>query len=125
MDSSEHSIDVSKRVPLYDVLRIIAILFVVLCHCSEYVYLPHNSLPYSVLHFLGRLGVPLFFFLTGALVMSKEFDSRQTVKRFYSHNLLGLVTTAEVWIAIYCLLLNVQGGAGDNRGIHQIRPLHQ
>lgn len=110
MESRERSRCGAQRVPLYDILRVTAILFVVLCHCSEYVYLPLNSLPYSVLHFLGRLGVPLFFFLTGALVLSKKFVSPQSVKRFYSHNLIGLVVTAEVWIVIYCLWLNVRGG---------------
>lgn len=104
------------RVPLYDVLRVFAILCVMLCHCVELAFAPSGSLSFSLLHFLGRLGVPVFFFLTGALVMSKSFDSPEKVSRFYRHNLLGLLVTAEVWVALYCLWMSLNGGAGITLG---------
>lgn len=89
-----------SRALVYDVVRFIAITFVVLCHASESGYFSSATLGYSVLHYLGRLGVPLFFFLTGALVLPKKFDAAG-IKRFYTHNLLGLLITLEVWIVIY------------------------
>ena len=109
MDSTTCSASPRRRVPLYDTLRVFAILCVVLCHCVELAYGSSGSLSYSVLHLVGRLGVPVFFFLTGALVMSKRFDSTEGVVRFYRHNLLGLLVTAEVWVALYCLWLKSRG----------------
>lgn len=95
-DSTGSLAEKGERVPLYDIIRIFAILCVVLCHSSEVAYLPLVSIPYAVLHFIGRLGVPLFFFLTGALVLSKRFDSPEGIRRFYTHNLIGLLVTAEI-----------------------------
>ena len=109
MDFTTCSASPRRRVPLYDILRVFAILCVLLCHCVELAYGSSGSLSYSVLHLVGRLGVPVFFFLTGALVMSKRFDSTEGVVRFYRHNLLGLLVTAEVWVALYCLWLKSRG----------------
>lgn len=108
--ASARSVFPQKRVPLYDVLRVLAILCVVLCHCVELMYASRNSWSYSLLHFVGRLGVPVFLFLTGALVMSKEFGSPERVARFYRHNLLDLLVTAEIWVVLYCLWMNLYGG---------------
>ena len=63
------------RIVSFDVIRLIAISCVVLCHSVETVYKASNlSLGYGLAHYLGRLGVPLFLFLTGALIINKEFD---------------------------------------------------
>lgn len=107
-----------KRVLLYDILRVFAILCVVLCHCAELAYTSRNSWSYSLLHFVGRLGVPVFLFLTGALVMSKEFDSSEMVGRFYRHNLLGLLMTIEIWVVLYCLWMSWYGGAEISVGLY-------
>ncbi|WP_273382324.1 acyltransferase [Enorma phocaeensis] len=109
-DSTGGLAEKGERVPLYDIICNFAILCVVLCHSSEVAYLPLVSIPYAVLHFIGRLGVPLFFFLTGALVLSKRFDSPEGIRRFYTHNLIGLLVTAEIWIAIYCVWMSLQDG---------------
>lgn len=110
MDSTTCSASPRRRVPLYDILRVFAILCVVLCHCVELAYVSRNSWSYSLLHFVGRLGVPTFLFLTGALVMSKDFNSSARVSRFYRHNLLGLLVTVEIWVVLYCLWMSLGGG---------------
>lgn len=101
------------RIVSFDVIRLIAISCVVLCHSVETVYkTDHFSFGYGVAHYLGRLGVPLFLFLTGALIINKEFDSG-SIKRFFSHNWLGLVITSEVWILIYWLYNSLRASAFD------------
>ena len=101
------------RIVSFDVIRLIAISCVVLCHSVETVYkTDHLSLGYGVTHYLGRLGVPLFLFLTGALLINKEFDSG-SIKRFFSHNWLGLVITSEVWILVYWVYGSLHGDAFD------------
>ena len=101
------------RIVSFDVIRLIAIFCVVLCHSVETVYKAGNlSLGYGLTHYLGRLGVPLFLFLTGALIINKEFDS-DSIKRFFSHNWFGLVITSEVWILVYWVYGSLCGDAFD------------
>ena len=101
------------RIVSFDVIRLIAISCVVLCHSVETVYKASNlSLGYGLAHYLGRLGVPLFLFLTGALIINKEFDS-DSIKRFFSHNWFGLVITSEVWILVYWVYGSLHRDAFD------------
>ncbi len=101
------------RIVSFDVIRLIAISCVVLCHSVETVYkADHLSLGYGLVHYLGGLGVPLFLFLTGALIINKEFDS-DSIKRFFSHNWLGLVMTSEVWILVYWVYGSLRRNAFD------------
>lgn len=99
----------NKRVFSYDILRSIAILLVVLCHSVESTYtdvlvLSNKSQIFRIVTFtFGRLGVPIFLFLTGALILNKKFDSDDDIKKFYKHNLLSLFITVEIWIVIYSI----------------------
>ncbi len=87
-----------------DYTRVYAILFVVLCHATESYYgavvrgeQTINFIPWIVensLFTVGRLGVPLFLAITGALMLSRELDPI----RFYKKSLLPLVITTEIWI---------------------------
>ena len=58
---------------------------------------------------IGRLGVPLFLLLTGYLVLSKNFNSEDKIKRFYSHNYLPLLITCEIWIVLYNVFNAIMG----------------
>ncbi len=101
-----------KRVGWLDTIRALAILLVVCNHSIEKAYTLNveSMLGYAwysrmmALTFftLGRLGVPLFFFLSGYLLLDRRYDSRQT-RRFYQRNLLGLLVTTEVWAVLYNL----------------------
>lgn len=96
-----------------DIARTFAILCVCLCHCSEliYVYSPKTviiselsvySRVFMIVSFtLGRLGVPVFLFLTGALLLRKTMDSDESVFDFYKAKLLPLVLINATWIIIY------------------------
>lgn len=69
----------SKRIQSYDMARTFAILCVVLCHSVEFAYsninymnLSEISQVFRIIFFtVGRLGVPIFLFLTGALTLKK------------------------------------------------------
>lgn len=63
-----------------------------------------SSLFFYLFHSTSRLGVPLFLFLSGALLLKKDFKDSAVIKHFYKHNLLGLVITIEIWYVCYYLL---------------------
>lgn len=102
-----------KRVINLDIARTFAILSVVLCHCVESVYYSNINMPLSlwskIAKFLiftfGRLGVPIFLFLSGALLLKKHIDTDGDVINFYKKKLLPLVCCYEIWIVIYNLFL--------------------
>lgn len=96
------------RIINYDIARTFAILCVILCHCTEAIYnfnivgLSNQSIIFSVLSFtIGRLGVPIFLFLSGALLLKKEINTDEDVFKFYKKNLLPLIVVNLIWIIIY------------------------
>ena len=99
-----------KRNYNYDLVRFIAVLLIVLCHALETVYFGKNNISiqsklfYIAFHTISRLGVPLFLFLTGALLLNKKFNDEEDIKHFYKHNMLNLIIVCEIWYIIYYLL---------------------
>ena len=96
-----------------DVARALAIVLVALNHAvnrSYEVYVEQMKEFYSipvmssvfkaVCLVLSHLGVPLFLMISGALLLGKVYDNRQTVVRFYRHNLLDIFITSEIWYFI-------------------------
>ena len=99
-----------KRIAKLDFVRFFAILNVLLIHCVEENY-PMNAEQlngYSMasrvlattLFCIGRLGVPLFLFLTGYLLLGKTYTQEDTL-RFYKKKVLPLLLTTEIWIVVY------------------------
>ena len=99
-----------------DVIRAFAILFVVANHSIEMVYPfagkdgnvePFCCMPviYQIFQFVifttGRLGVPLFFMLTGYLLVTRDFTTKDKIKKFYRKNFLGLILVWYAWVFIY------------------------
>ena len=76
--------DVKKRRIELDIARTIAIICVVLCHASEAIYKPNSNmwgtlsdqskLFFIIVFTIGRIGVPIFIFLTGTLILNKKFQ---------------------------------------------------
>jgi len=91
-----------------DRTRSLALLLVILTHAAQ-LAVPEGSFLYLLLLSLGRLGVPLFLCLTGALILEKPFETGEDVKRFYKHNLLPLFVVTEIWNVIYMVALNFSG----------------
>ena len=108
-----------KRIVSYDVARALAIVLVVLCHATELTYTLYFKQPEmvggatklvaSTLFSLGRLGVPIFLFLTGALILRKQIENDDDVLAFYKKNLLPLVIVNASWVIIYNVFFLLNG----------------
>lgn len=106
-----------NRIPQFDIARTLAILCVILCHSAETIYDFNNvnsSHLFSRLFLFtsftaGRIGVPVFLFLSGALLLKKEINTDSDVFRFYRKNLLPLLYANAIWTVIYNLFLLLSG----------------
>lgn len=106
-----------QRIQSFDIARTFAILCVVLCHSVETAYanikyasLSSFSQIFRIVFFsIGRLGVPIFLFLTGALVLKKQIETDEDIIKFYKKNLLPLLITVEIWNIIYNLFNWIRG----------------
>lgn len=101
-----------------DVARAFAILSVVLCHSVELAYANVDYYSLNTISQLfriicltiGRFGVPIFLFLTGALQLKKQIETDKDIFVFYKRNLLPLLLTVEIWIILYNLFLYIING---------------
>ena len=105
-----------------DIIRSIAIIFVVLNHSVEsYFNLEDFDTAVAIntwgqsgimlLFTIGRMGVPLFLMLTGYLMLVRDYDKPGAIKKFWLHNLLSLVITWEIWLFLYNIFLAVHNNA--------------
>lgn len=100
----------AKRKASLDIIRIIALGLVLLIHCVETTWditpagLSSLSMPMRLfvltLYNLGRLSVPLFLFLTGYLMLGREYKSNDIYK-FYKTKVFHLVTITWIWTTVY------------------------
>lgn len=108
-----------ERDKVIDLARAFAIICVILTHTTETTYQlqaeavwggKHIKLLALSLFAIGRLGVPIFLFLTGYLLLDREY-SMEKMKHFWNNNLKSLFMITEIWIIIYfvflCLFYNV------------------
>ena len=103
------------RTAWMDRARAFAILTVVLCHAVEIiqpfqleVYTAANW-PEWLMRFalftLGRLGVPLFLGLTGALLLPRDYSGAEQLRGFYRKNFVRLLVCVECWMVLYSFFL--------------------
>ncbi len=100
----------NTRIIFLDLARSFAIITVVLVHATEHIYamtasffkgLSLVSKIFAASAFtMGRVGVPLFLFLTGYLILGRKFDNDNCIA-FWKNNWLRLFVTTEIWILIY------------------------
>ena len=105
----------SERIYWIDAARCIAIICVVLCHTSEiyFFWSGEDIFSYSWLlqavsfttFTIGRLGVPLFLFISGYLLLDRDYDDPCCI-RFWKRNLVSLLFTTEIWIVLYYIFLS-------------------
>lgn len=103
----------SERIKWVDLARAAAIVSVVLCHATESVYtlnkeglaaVSRQSGLFAIAAFtLGRIGVPIFLFITGYLLLTKTYDSAGCI-RFYKKSFLPLLLTSEIWIVLFSVI---------------------
>ena len=106
----------NNRIYWLDICRSIAIASVVLCHVVENVY-PltldymekidiYTKLFIFSMFTVGRLGVPLFLFITGYLLLKGEMQyGSEECLYFWKNKLVTLLGTTEIWIVIYNIFL--------------------
>ncbi|MCQ2452946.1 MAG: acyltransferase, partial [Oscillospiraceae bacterium] len=114
-----------KRYIWMDVARTVAVISISCNHAVNRVWDNYNyqtaefakigyfsSLLKACLTVFSHLGVPLFLMLSGALLLKKKMETMEDVRRFYKHNLLPVLITAEVWYFImYWFLVLLKPGA--------------
>lgn len=108
------------RLPWADLVRAAAIVCVVLCHAAEatfqFIY-PDIMVQCSALTQLlayaamaaGRMGVPLFLFLSGWFLLARQYDTPGALL-FWKRHLPGLVLTTEIWLVLYAAFDAVRPG---------------
>lgn len=93
-----------ERIFYLDEIRALAIIFVILIHVSKWFVkaeTPHTlfwnfSTSFTV---LGNLGVPLFFMISGALLLNKIYEPKPFIKRRYTRIFIPFF----FWIAVVIL----------------------
>lgn len=109
----------NKRYAYLDMIRVIAIISVVVDHTVIVGYRlfydglmdwwagtdAFQQLAMCFLWEFSRLGVPLFLMITGALILNKDFSTKDAIIRFYRHNLIPLIVINMVWVVIYRMIL--------------------
>ena len=95
-----------KRIEYLDQLRFCAILSIILLHCIaifRYQYYGNDSLSFFAMTFLDaftRFGVPMFFMLTGALMLPKK---EENYKEFFQKRIWKLIVAYVFFSGIYYL----------------------
>ncbi len=109
--------DQKSRIVTYDLIRSIAIAMVISIHTVETLfywdlakhnYAVHfiNWLVQTILYILGRLGVPFFLMLTGALMFPRSYTTGTEIKQHLLHRFLPLYRVSVFWIFIFQIVEN-------------------
>ncbi|OCG02887.1 acyltransferase [Gilliamella sp. wkB112] len=89
-----------NRIYYLDHIRVIAIFFVVFTHCHENIPLD-NLLVKSFFYSVDRMAVPLFFMISGGLLLSRDYTN--SIGKFYSLKTFRFVIT----IILFAVLTNI------------------
>ena len=98
------------RIFWIDIVKFIAVLFVILAHIvwiaeqDGQISSDLSNIFFIINRIIATLGVPLFMMVSGSLLLGKDLNSIYGIFAFYKRGLLPLLITAEIWIAIYCLV---------------------
>lgn len=85
-----------QRNPIFDLIRVLALFLVVLVHTHQGELTEKNWLA-VLLFFLGKLGVPLFVMVSGALLLPKQ----ESLIFFYNKRIKKILLPWLVWSVIY------------------------
>ncbi len=100
-----------------DLIRIIAILLVLLCHSVEegindlslcgLSMVGWEDRVFSVAVFtIGRLGVPFFLLISGYLLLDRAYTAKTTIL-FWKNNWLHLTLCTQFWFILYDIFLMI------------------
>lgn len=92
-----------ERIFYYDLLRAFAIIAIIICHVDFY-FGPLNT-PFEVIaqltfHDIGRIGVPIFLMISGALLLNREYPS---LKDFLKRRFARIIYPFIFWMILITL----------------------
>jgi surface polysaccharide O-acyltransferase-like enzyme len=91
-----------ERIFFYDFLRAFAIIGVIICHLDIF-YGPLNTpalmLTKLTIHDIGRIGVPIFLMISGALLLNRDYDLEDFLKRRFTRIIYPFI----FWVFLICL----------------------
>ncbi len=93
-----------EREYTFDVLRVIAMIMVIIIHVSNvytrsYNFIDTNSYLVSLIfNTISRVSVPIFFMISGALLLDRNFDFKKYKKR-----ILKIILLIVVWDILYLI----------------------
>lgn len=107
---------ISKRIEYIDFLRAFATLLVILVHIlsgrsiivkwSDISFF--ESIVYALFYSIAVLGVPLFLFISGYLLLDRNYN-KESVIRFYKKNYFHLYLVYVIWFIAYAIFENIVG----------------
>lgn len=102
-----------KRIFYFDFLRSFAIIMVLILHSiSSYIIQPElfgtkSWYSYLFLNAIARTGVPIFFMISGGLLLSS--NSTENIRSFYKRSLVHIVIPLVFWNAAYFVYKCIRG----------------
>lgn len=93
-----------EREYTFDVLRVIAMIMVIIIHVSNvytrsYNFIDTNSYLVSLIfNTISRISVPIFFMISGALLLDRSFDFKKYKKRIFK-----IILLIVVWDILYLI----------------------
>ncbi len=88
----------------FDILRAISMIMVIIIHvsniyCRKYGFISSNSYVFSLIfNTISRVSVPIFFMISGALLLNRPFDKSKYIKRIIKFIILIIA-----WDIIYLI----------------------
>ena len=94
--------ETKERIFYYDFLRAFAIIAVIICHLEIF----YGSNPTAVqtvlkltIHDIGRMGVPIFLMISGALLLRKKYELADFLKRRFTRIIYPYI----FWVALIAI----------------------
>lgn len=108
LDCQPKHTEMKKRDFHIDLIKATAVILVLLCHSSDKIFHLssidfHNASVFSFFFTIGRLGVPLFLFSTGALLLNRDYSNVETVISFYKRKLPPLLRITWIWTTVFII----------------------
>lgn len=97
---------------IYDYIRLIACIFVIGIHVSDSLMVTKTGGGYTVgciYQTLFRLGLPIFFMLSGALMLNSKKE--ETLSQFYINRFYKVVLPFILYSLFYASIVNTEGGS--------------
>ena len=102
----------NQRNPSYDLIRALAIVFIVIIHSSECIWHSDNTwirLEAAVLLAVIETGVPLFLMLSGALLLGKQ----ESLPVFFKKRFLRIIPPFLFWSLVVFVIYRIMDGNKD------------